>query len=193
MSISKYITMATPTTEEKEQVIKKILERVLKIEVHPFLMRGNEVLREMLINDRSVKETSKTLKLPLTRVKQLYPHAAKLLCARLDSLNGELNATKEIEQENKLLKEKLKQFEERKEQLDALPDEIKKILTIKIEDIDFPKRVVNSCMIEKIITIGDLVKLSRRQFLSMRNMGRTSLSEVEDFLLSKNLRWEMKI
>jgi hypothetical protein len=185
--------MATPTTEEKEQVIKDILEKVLRIEVHPFHRRGNEVLREMLINGKGVKETSKILNLPLTRVKQLFPQAIKILDARLDGLNKDLSGVKEMESEIKTLTEKLKRFEEKKERLDALPEKTRKYLSIKIEDIDLPMRVVNTCRMEKILTVGDLVKLSKREFLSMRNIGRQCAGEVEEFLFSKDLRWEMKI
>ena len=181
------------TPEEKQKTVNEILGSVLRIEVHPFLRRGNEVLREMLINGRGVKETSKVLNLPLTRVKQLFPQGAKVICARLDSLNDELKAARELEKENKLLRERLKQFDEKKERLDAIPEKTRKILSIKIEDIDLPMRVVNTCRMEKIQTIGDLVKLSKREFMSMRNMGRKCAGEVEEFLFSKDLRWGMKI
>lgn len=185
--------MATPTAEQKEQIVKDILSKLLLIDVHPFFKRGNDVLREMLINGKSVKETYKILGLYPMRIKQLFPQAVNHLNSKLDGLNERLRNIGEMEKEIKTLKEKLKQFEEKKERLDAIPEKTRKILSIKIEDIDLPMRVVNTCRMEKIQTIGDLVKLSKREFMSMRNMGRKCAGEVEKFLFSKDLRWEMKI
>ncbi len=181
------------TPEEKQKAVNEILERVFRIELHPFLRRGNEVLREMLINGKGVKETSKSLNLPLTRVKQLFPQATNVICGRLATLNDELRTASELEKENKLLREKLRQFEEKKEQLDSLPEKTRKMLAIKLEDIDFPVRAVNSCRMDGIHTLGDLVKLSKREFLSMRNIGKKCLGDVEQVLSSRDLRWEMKI
>lgn len=192
--------MTTPTTEEKEQVIKEILERVLRIDVHPFHRRGNEVLREMLLHGKGVKETSKILNLPLMRVKQLFPQATRTLCSKLDGVNEQLGNISELEREITKLKNKIASYEEKERQLkekesklSALPEEIQNILFKKMYEFDISIRALNVCKHNDIETLTDLVKLHRNQFLKLRNAGTKTVNELEQFIVSKGLHWNMDL
>ena len=69
----------------------------------------------------------------------------------------------------------------------------KKLLSLSINKIDFSSRIQSICWNGGIDTIADLVKYSSKDFSKLRNAGKKSGCEVEFFLKSNGLSWEMQI
>lgn len=67
-------------------------------------------------------------------------------------------------------------------------NERNKFLDEKISDCDFTVRANNLLRCLNVNTVGDLIKLKRTDLLRQRNMGKRTISEIEDFLYDHNLR-----
>lgn len=64
----------------------------------------------------------------------------------------------------------------------------REVLDAKIEELDFSVRTYNCLKKENINTIGELVQLSEKQLLEIRNLGSKSLTEIAEKLSERNLR-----
>lgn len=58
---------------------------------------------------------------------------------------------------------------------------------LTVDELDLPTRIYNSLRNGNIETIGDLVSTSRKELMSMRNMGSKSLAIVEEKLKEKGI------
>lgn len=67
------------------------------------------------------------------------------------------------------------------------------ILETPISDFELSVRSRNCLRKMKIITIGDLLRITEPELLSYKNFGETSLKEIKAILLSKNLRLGMAL
>jgi len=56
-----------------------------------------------------------------------------------------------------------------------------------IDELDLPTRIYNSLRNGGIETLGDLLKISRKELISMRNMGGKSIAIIEEKLKEKNV------
>ncbi|OGI63878.1 hypothetical protein A2914_02025 [Candidatus Nomurabacteria bacterium RIFCSPLOWO2_01_FULL_41_21] len=65
-------------------------------------------------------------------------------------------------------------------------------LAIPLEDLDLSERAYNTLKAAKINTLGEIVKLDRHELLKCRNLGKTTLAEIEEFVQSKGLQLGMK-
>ncbi len=61
------------------------------------------------------------------------------------------------------------------------------MLDSKIEELDFSVRTYNCLKKENINTIGELVQLSEKQLLEIRNLGQKSLDEIKEKLVDRGL------
>ena len=60
-------------------------------------------------------------------------------------------------------------------------------LNLTIDEIDLPTRIYNSLRNGSIETIGQLLKTSKKDLLSMRNLGRKSIEVIEEKLKEKGI------
>lgn len=60
-------------------------------------------------------------------------------------------------------------------------------LNLTIDEIDLPTRIYNSLRNGGIETIGQLLKTSKKDLLSMRNLGRKSIEAIEEKLKEKGI------
>lgn len=67
--------------------------------------------------------------------------------------------------------------------------EQKKLLGTKIEDHDFTVRLINNLKALGVVTVGDILKLTRKRFATGRNVGKKSIDELEEFLKVANLNF----
>lgn len=67
------------------------------------------------------------------------------------------------------------------------------ILKTSIHSVPLSSGIKNSCQAHGIETIGDLAKLTERQLLLFRGVGKTALFQVRDFLNSHNLHLGMEM
>jgi len=70
---------------------------------------------------------------------------------------------------------------------------IHKVLDRHIDELDLSVRASNALRNENIIVIGDLVKRTKQELLSIPNLGRVSLAEVEPVLAKLKLHLGMQL
>jgi len=69
-------------------------------------------------------------------------------------------------------------------------EEYNETLAIKLEDCYLSVRSLNICKANGIVTLGDLTKICKVDFLKFRNSGKVSLGELSDLLESFGLDWK---
>lgn len=155
------------------------------------------------------------------RLRQLIEKAMRK-CSELTALEEIVNRLPEVEKENSYLKaeiEKLKNFiaegnpEVEKVVKESELDRIVKILDKKIVDCNLSIRAINGLLVgrveyhyshdtkecgNKVVvpeckTVGDICRLRKDDLFKIRNFGKKSVSEIEDFLYSNNLSFEMDV
>ena len=155
------------------------------------------------------------------RLRQLIEKAMRK-CSELTALEEVVNRLPEVEKENSYLKaeiEKLKNFiaennpEVEKVVKESEIDKIVKILDKKIVDCNLSIRAINGLragrveyhyshdvkecgnkvVVPECKTIGDICRLRKDDLSKIRNFGKKTISEIEDFLYSNNLSFEMDV
>lgn len=69
----------------------------------------------------------------------------------------------------------------------------KSILETTIEDMNVSVRLRNCLAAADCHTVNDIVKRNKLDFLRLRNFGKRSLGELEDFLNDNGLSFGMKL
>ncbi|MCL4418838.1 DNA-directed RNA polymerase subunit alpha [Patescibacteria group bacterium] len=69
-------------------------------------------------------------------------------------------------------------------QTSSIPENI---LRMTIDELDLPTRIYNSLRNGEIETLGDLLKIPRKELMSMRNMGGKSVNVIEEKLKGKGI------
>jgi DNA-directed RNA polymerase subunit alpha len=70
---------------------------------------------------------------------------------------------------------------------------MRQLLKTKLHDMDLSVRALNCLKAAEVDTLGDLVTYSKSDLMKFRNFGKKSLTELEDFVDSKNLSFGMDI
>ena len=70
---------------------------------------------------------------------------------------------------------------------------MRQILKTKLSDQDLSVRALNCLKAADVDTVGDLVKLNRNDLLKFRNFGKKSLTELDELLVSLNLKFGMDV
>ncbi len=76
---------------------------------------------------------------------------------------------------------------QKKQKEAVIPTLTEEVLKTSLEELDLPVRLTNSLKGGKIETIGDFLKVDRRELLKMKNMGPKSISLVEEKLREKGV------
>ena len=76
---------------------------------------------------------------------------------------------------------------------EQLSPEMNALLSQKVEDLDLSVRTRNILNRNGIDTILDICRLKRTDCLKFRNVGKRSLTELDDFLSAHNLTWGMDV
>ena len=79
---------------------------------------------------------------------------------------------------------------------ETLDDEalrMRQLLKTKLSDQDLSVRALNCLKAADVDTVGDLVKLNRNDLLKFRNFGKKSLTELDELLVSLNLKFGMDV
>ncbi len=196
--------MKTQNTEEltlakgfsrsaKEKIMKDILSKLLTPNNSLSTDRDTDILRMILIEDKKLKEAGAKFNLTPTRISELFYRAIKRVNLRLASFTEQLENSIDMQEEINFLKSKLLHYEKKENQFFTLPSATREILFKDIEEFNLSARVVNICKHNDIDTLADLVKLSKWDFAKMRNAGKGTVREVNEFLTSKGLTWKMKV
>lgn len=76
---------------------------------------------------------------------------------------------------------------------DASRTRIKQLLASPIAELDLSRRSVSAIEGEKIKTVGDLVRKSEQDMLKLKNMGKTSIKEIQKKLSDRGLALGMDV
>lgn len=156
-----------------------------------------DIILSLFKDEENFIEMSKKYKLTRERVRQIFHASIDKIKLNVTTTTSKLKIYDELIKENQFLKQKLDYIEnliEEDDELDSVRKKINKIkaipdktLNIKLEDINFSKRTLNCFRNYKIYTIQDLLKYSRKDLLSFRNLGEKSSKEIYLLLRDKGI------
>lgn len=161
--------------------------------------REGSILRERL-NGVAMYDLMERYGLTRERIRQLVEKAIRK-SRDLTNLQERLDSVRELEEQvatlNNVvasLKSKLKSENHEADEKDYSP--LCKLLSTPLADMDFTVRALN-CMkhnnVQSLETVGDLCRLSRIDLLKFRNLGKKTLSEIEDFMYEYGLSFKMDV
>jgi DNA-directed RNA polymerase subunit alpha len=70
---------------------------------------------------------------------------------------------------------------------------MRQLLKTKLVDMELSVRALNCLKSAEVETLGELVQLNKNDLLKFRNLGKKSLTELDEFLASMNLSFGMDI
>lgn len=79
------------------------------------------------------------------------------------------------------------------EEFDENSLHVRQLLKTKLVDLDLSVRALNCLKAADVETLGDLVAFNKNDLLKFRNFGKKSLTELEEFVKSKNLEFGMNV
>ncbi len=179
--------------EKKVQMMKDILGGLLKQGNHLLCERDNDVLRWILIEDKSVKEVAEKICLTPTTIKYIFNRGFGRLCFHCSEVTSTLHNVKAMEKNIHVLTNKLNEYKIKEHNYSLLSSNTQEILKMKISDLDFSARLKKSLRYADINTVADFVKMYKQDFQRFRNIGKLTINEVEDFFKLHKLSWNMKL
>jgi hypothetical protein len=176
------------------------LDKLLKVahfllEIHKKNLKPLEYeIYRRAINGENLDAIADKYNFTRARVNQIYTQAERRLgfvVGRLPDYNT-LKVKLEIaKMEYSDIKQKIKEIKLRNmkwlEKESYFQEGNDKFKNIKLIDEDFSVRAINCLKAAEIDTLFDLMQFSRKDLKSMRNFGQKSLSEIDEYMQSKNL------
>lgn len=132
----------------------------------------------------NIEDVAKKYDIDGLRVLRIFEKGCKRLrSVNFDKMNEELfffkQRVNELENENQNLRNGISV---------STNNTRNKFLDEKISDCDLTVRALTQLRCMNVETVEDLVKLKRTDLLRQRNMGKKTVSEIEDFLYTHNLK-----
>lgn len=177
----------------RAQSTKELLVAAISIGENTLSKHEQFVLIEVLVNQKTFAELTENLQLTRSRVKVIFQNGIKRLNNIFNGINRRVIAYDEMEKELNEIKKKLVKKEEEIDKQKKISPELKATLSLSVSGLNFSARLTKVCYDANLLTVADIVKLSRLDFLKLRNFGKSSMSELEDFVESKNLSWNMAL
>lgn len=182
----------------KEEVRRAIKCLVNALSIPSLNEREKMVLSEVM-EGKKYEDIGEVLGLSRERIRQLFEKAMRKIRRgsviyikaydEILTLRGEnQNLRKVVDRQEATLRdyrEKLN-MEERQEQMDV------GLYFRRLVDCNLSVRALNSLKAAGIDTIGDLVQYNKTDLLGLRNFGRRSLTEIDDFMESMGLEFGQK-
>ena len=157
--------------------------------------REKTILFEVLCNQKSFAELADVMLLTPHRQKIIFNKAVEKLSTYIKDSNKKLIAFDKLEFElndlkswKALLESNLKVEKENK-----IDSALKKLLSKNIADLQLSERVKSVCRYGNLITVADIVSSHRHDLLQLRNCGKTTILEIEDFLQNNGIWWGMDV
>lgn len=178
---------------DKEQITKNILSKLFSPSNPLLSKRDTDILSMLLIEDKELEEVSNKVGLTPFQISELFDKSVIRVNFRLEDFNEQLQTNIDNQLEIKFLKHRLMVLENAEKTNLFLPLDTKELLSKDLGEFNLSARVVNCCRAHDIDTLAGLVKISKHDFSKFLNLGKASVNEVTEFLLSKGLNWKMKI
>lgn len=157
-----------------------------------------EVLTKVLLDDKTFAEIAEKRQLTSGRVKQIFQKGVRRTIGYLTSIDEKAIEYREALKKHEKIVRQLENYQKREEENNkekkiwrSLSSEVQKLLQTKVGDSELPARMKSVCDYGNIKTIADLVKQSPRELLKLRNCGKKSITETEEFFSKNNLQWGM--
>lgn len=176
----------------REESIKKIVHSVLKIEVKSITELEKSILVGVLDKGKSFAELQQANNLTSTRQRTVLEQAVTKFNKYLDSTNDWQQLYEESQKELIELRHWKKLLEASVEKENAIDPELKKMLSLVVQEVGFSNRVLQIFTNNDIFTVADIVKYSKRKISRLRNCGKKSVKEIETFIEKNGLYWGMK-
>lgn len=178
--------------ENKAKMMREILGNLLKQETSILLERENDIMRWMLVGDLNIIEASKKIGLSPRRTFILFNRGLRRFGYYCSEVSSMFHTFKKMEENIESLTKKLREYEVKEQNTSSLSPETMELLKIKVAEVGFTSRLKNCLRYAKINTVADLVKMSKRDLQFQRNVGKFTLTEVEDFFKEHQLTWDMQ-
>ena len=180
MSIRKKMMSTKWGIENYQRMILPLIDALCE-DYNKITQKEHYVLTQILCEGKTLAECGIPFDLTKQRIRQIFSKAIIEVIDNLEQMHTSFANTEELMKENSYLKNEndfLKQREEARmnSERPLLP------LDKHIFDLGFSTRTYNCLSAFGIKTLRELVNLSRPDLLGMRNFGKKSLAEIEDFL-----------
>jgi hypothetical protein len=177
----------------REKSTKSLLASAISIGKNTLTEREHSILLEVLVNQKTFSELAEHFQLTPLRLKMIFQNGEKRLNRLFKGIHDRVIAYDEMEKELKTLRKQLSLLETEADKKNKISPELKALLALPVNSLDFSPRVTKVFTDHDINTVADIVKRSRRDFIMLRNFGGKSMRELEDFVNSKKLHWNMDV
>lgn len=189
------------TVVNKDHYIGSLADKKTKLEMELTIEKGQGY---MLAEERKASElgviTIDAIFTPVQRVNYIVTSTRVGRQTNLDKLvlsvwtNGAITPKDALKQASKVLASFFLQVYEPKtgvsgalEGVAISPSVSEDLLKLTIDELDLPTRIYNSLRNGSIETLGQLLGTSKRDLITMRNMGNKSITIIEDKLREKGI------
>ena len=143
--------------------------------------RNSEILQLLLLGE-DIRTISKHFQLTGSRVLQIINDELSNIADGVDSYLSLMEERDKLFQEVQILRINEKSLDKIRYDVKCLEDVTPSILTKELVDCNLSVRAINCCRFGNIMTIADLVSHNPAQLMSIRNMGRKTLNELEELV-----------
>lgn len=189
----------------KKAAIHKFFDVVINLLVLCRCLTSREAaILTAVINGKTSKEISKMFGVTPQNVSFMCQKAIRH-ASDIRNIEDRISHNEELEEKVSVLENSLKAIEvkavaesaktllvSRDKDADAL-FAICNLLNTKIGNLDVTVRTMNALKCADIETLGDLVRLTRKEVRELRHLGYRCLSELEDLVKGYNLSWGMDV
>lgn len=179
--------------KDKSQYLDELLQHTLLLAGKKFVLLERQVLKDILIDNKSYREVARLRGQNAGRQKFIFTQAFEKLIHAIDETHSSILAHRKMEQEIEEVKAELGILKEKISRRKKLTPKQKKLLDTPVDELNLSERTKNICSRNNIRLLYDLVKLSRRDFLFLRNCGEGRAKEVDEIFRKHGLSWGMKI
>jgi DNA-directed RNA polymerase alpha subunit len=150
------------------------------------------ILQMKWLENKTLAEIGEKLELTKERIRQIYNEAIEKLKRKLEITAVSFSKHKEVIAENVKLKEDIRLLVKKIKNIDLTDEEIvgktyfrefiEPMYETPLEKMYLSERTIRLLQSAGIKTLGDIMDHSLNDFLRIRNFGKKSLSEIEDYL-----------
>ena len=172
----------------KKAAIHKFFDVVINLLVLCRCLTSREAaILTAVINGKTSKEISEMYGVTPQNVSFMCQKAIRH-ASDIRNIEDRISHNEELEEKVSVLENSLS----RDKDADAL-FAICNLLNTKIGNLDVTVRTMNALKCADIETLGDLVRLTRKEVRELRHLGYRCLSELEDLVKGYNLSWGMDV
>lgn len=176
------------------EIKKSFFAAMLHLEYAIGILKEKEmVVLLAFMNGASLEEIAKDYGCSRERIRQLVEKAIHK-SSELTKIEGMIADARRATTENASLRRMLLSQKKDTEKVQSIrQQELCRLFSRSVRDCELSVRAIGCLMIDGRKTLGDVCRMKKTDFLRIRNAGKKTLREVEDFLTSKGLSWDMDV